>query len=294
MATTFTNPATLSFNGTSVQSNVAVGSIESALQITKQTSTETYAVGDSITYIIAITNSSETAFTDLTVTDDLGAYVFNTGEVQPLTYEESSVQYFLDGMLQPDPTVSTASGVAFSGITVPADGNTVIVYRTTVNDFAPLGEGAEITNTATLTGNTICDAEATATVTANDGALLSMLKSVTPVPVAENGELTYTFRMENNGATALETADNATVTDTFNPILSDLVVTLNGAPLAVGTDYTYDEATGEFSTVAGVLTVPAAECTQDPTTGAWSVTPGVSTLIVSGTVGRYCDVTERS
>ena len=229
-----------------------------------------------------------------TVTDDLGAYVFNTGEVQPLTYEEGSVQYFLDGMLQPDPTVSTASGVAFSGITVPADGNTVIVYRATVNDFAPLGEGAEITNTATLTGNTICDAEAAATVTANDGALLSMLKSVTPVPVAENGELTYTFRMENNGATALETADNATVTDTFNPILSDLVVTLNGAPLAVGTDYTYDEATGEFSTVAGVLTVPAAECTQDPTTGAWSVTPGVSTLIVSGTVGRYCDVTERS
>lgn len=294
MATTFTNQATLSFNGTTVQSNVAVGSIESALEITKQTSTQTYAVGDSITYIVAITNSSETAFTDLTVTDDLGAYVFNTGEVQPLTYEENSVQYFLDGVLQPAPAVSTADGVAFSGINVPADGNTVIVYQATVNSFAPLGENAEITNTAVLTGNTVCDAQATATVTADDGALLSMLKSVSPVPVAENGELTYTFRIENNGTTALEAADNATVTDTFAPILSDLTVTLNGTPLAVGTGYTYNEANGAFSTAAGVLTVPAAEYEQDPNTGAWSVTPGVSTLIVSGTVGRSCDMTERS
>lgn len=73
------------------------------------------------------------------------------------------------------------------------------------------------------------------------------------------------------------------VTDTFDPRLSDLTVTLNGTALTAPTQYTYDAATGQFATVAGVITVPAATFTQN-TAGAYSVSPGTSTLTISGTI----------
>ena len=46
----------------------------------------------------------------------------------------------------------------------------------------------------------------------------------------------------------------------------------------------YYETTGEFATVPGQITIPAAVYTQDPVTGEWSVEPGVSVLTVTGTV----------
>ena len=54
--------------------------------------------------------------------------------------------------------------------------------------------------------------------------------------------------------------------------------------MTVGTDYTYNTATGEFATVAGKITVPAATYTQNAATGLWTTTPGTATLTVSGTV----------
>ena len=51
-----------------------------------------------------------------------------------------------------------------------------------------------------------------------------------------------------------------------------------------GRKHTYDETTGLFTTNAGQITVPAATYTQDAATGAWIINPGVSTLIITGTV----------
>ncbi|MBQ8345958.1 MAG: hypothetical protein IJY42_06820, partial [Clostridia bacterium] len=78
--------------------------------------------------------------------------------------------------------------------------------------------------------------------------------------------------------------DDATVTDTFSPILSNLAVTFNGTPWSEPANYTYDETTGEFATVPGQITVPAATYTRDPETGIWTITPGTVTLVVRGTV----------
>ena len=71
--------------------------------------------------------------------------------------------------------------------------------------------------------------------------------------------------------------------------LSDLntvkgTITLDGEPLALTAGYTYDETTGEFATVAGAITVPAATFSQDETTGEWITTPGAAVLTISGTV----------
>ena len=93
MATTFTNVATLSYNGAQIQSNVAVGLIEGMLSVTKYAVNESYSAGDALTYVVSIVNNSSSAVNGLTVTDDLGAYPFDTGTVQPLTYVPESLQY---------------------------------------------------------------------------------------------------------------------------------------------------------------------------------------------------------
>ena len=39
-----------------------------------------------------------------------------------------------------------------------------------------------------------------------------------------------------------------------------------------------------LAAVPGQILVPAATYTQDPATGAYTVTPGIATLVVSGTI----------
>ena len=285
MATTFTNVATLSYNGTQVQSNIAVGMIEEVLGVTKYAVNETYGEGDTLTYVVSIVNNSDSAINGLSVSDDLGAYAFGTGTVQPMDYVENSLQYYRNGVLQPDPAVATTDGLVLSDISVPANGNVTIVYSTTLNGFAPMETGGTITNTVTVEGAGVTAVTAQESVAVTNAAQLSVIKSVTPIPVAENGELTYTFQLLNSGNTAVLETDNATITDTFDPLLSDISVALNGTALTAGTDYTYDEATGVFTTGNGVISIPAATYTQDPTTGEWTMTPGSSTMTVTGTVG---------
>jgi uncharacterized repeat protein (TIGR01451 family) len=102
--------------------------------------------------------------------------------------------------------------------------------------------------------------------------------------VNENGQVTYTITVSNTGNEAATAADNVTLTDTLDPVLSAMNVTYNGAPWSEGTNYTYDETTGNFTAPEGQITVPAAEYVQDPITGAWSVQPGTSTIVITGTV----------
>ena len=102
--------------------------------------------------------------------------------------------------------------------------------------------------------------------------------------MVDNDRVTYTFVIQNSGNEAVVATDNAVITDTFDPILTDLAVSFNGTAWTQGTQYNYNEATGLFATVPSQITVPAATYTQDPVTGAYTITPGVATLIVTGTI----------
>lgn len=277
----FTNQAQLSYNGVRVLSNIAVGTMQELLSVTKTAVIDTYAPAGTVTYVVSMVNSGTTALTGLTLTDDLGGYPFGEETLTPLTYIDGSVKLYVDGVLMPAPVVEEKT---FSGINIPAGGNAVLVYQATVNEYAPLGEGATIVNTVTVTGAGVTPVTASETITADGGVMLTIEKSVSPVPVMDNGTLTYTFVIQNYGATEADDAAKAVVTDTFNPLLSGLTVTLDGITLSPTTDYTYDEGTGEFETVAGVITVPAATYTQDPDTGAYTTVPGTATLTVSGTI----------
>ena len=282
---TFYNQATLSYSGRAVTSNITTGEIVEVLSVTKTALTETYRIGDTVTYVISLTNSGATPVTGLTVTDTLGAYTTETGvTVTPLTYTEGSLRYFTNGALRPTPTVEAGPPLTVTDVSVPAGGYAHLVYQTTVNDFAPPTTDGTLTNLVSVSGGGITPVTAEETITAEDGALLTITKSVSPAVVPENGQLTYTFVIRNLGNAPAVATDDVTITDAFNPALSDIAVTLNGAALTEPTDYTYEEATGLFATVPGRITVPAATYTSDPTTGEWIITPGIATVTVTGSI----------
>ena len=279
----FTNQATLSYRNNVVTSNVVTGTIVEVLSATKNALIDTYTVGDTVTYVISISNSGSTAMTGVNVTDDLGAYTFGATTLVPLTYVDGSLAYYINGVLQPTPTVVGASALTVSNLTIPAGGNAILVYEATVNEFAPLAAGGEITNTATVTsGNELVTASETVTV--RNAPLLSITKGLSPTTVSENGQLTYTFTLQNFGNTDAVATDNVVVSDTFDPALENITVVYNGDTLVANVDYTYDQATGLFTTVPGRITVPAATFVQDPVSGEWVISPGVSTLTVTGTI----------
>ena len=281
---TFFNQATLRYNNTVTNSNIASGELVEVLSATKTAVRDTYLVGEDITYAVSILNSGTVPFTGLTVTDDLGAYTVGTTTVTPLTYGEGSVRYYVNGVLQPAPAVVAGPPLQVSGISVPAGGNALILYEAQVNAYAPPTVDGEVVNTVTVSGGGITPITATETVTARDAAALAVNKSITPAVVTDNSRVTYTLTLQNTGNTAVDATEDAVITDTFDPILTDLVVSFNGTALTEGTDYTYDETTGAFATLPGVIAVPAATYAQDPTTGEWTVTPGTSVLTIVGTI----------
>ena len=233
---------------------------------------------------MSITNSGTAPFAGVTVTDNLGEYEFGETTLTPLDYTEGTVVYYQNGVLQPTPTVTSESPLVVAGITVPAGGNVTLVYETTTNNFAPLEEGSTIVNEVTVTAtglNTPITADETITVT--EEPVLSITKALNPVNVTDNSEITYTFTLQNTGNTAAMATDTVVVTDTFDPILSDITVTIDGVVLSPA-EYTYNEATGEFSTLPGIITVPAATYERVPETGAVIISPGVTVITVTGTV----------
>lgn len=281
---TFTNQATLTYNGNIINSNITTGELVEVLSATKTAVVNTYTQGQEVTYVINIVNSGTLAYNGLTITDDLGAYPFGVDVLVPLTYVGGSVKYYVNGVLQAAPVVNPGPPLTISGINVPAGGVATIIYVATANQFAPPQIEGEITNNATVTGGGITEITVSETVGAETGATLTIAKSICPSTVTENGQITYTFTIQNIGNTPAVVGDGIVVTDTFNPILTNLAVTYNGVAWTTPANYNYSEVTGVFTTVAGQITVPAATYTQDPTTGIWIIEPGVSVLTVTGTV----------
>ena len=196
--------------------------------------------------------------TNLTVTDNLGAYEFNSGTVYPLAYVSNSVRYYVNGVLQTAPTATSEPPLVITVPNVPANGSIMLVYEAEVTAYAPLGTDGSITNTANVTDGNL-EVSASETVSTEDRAVLTISKALCPAVVTGNGQITYTFVIENTGNTEASEAERIVLTDTFDPILKNIAVTFNGTAWTAGTQYTYGETTGVFATLPGQITVPAAQ-----------------------------------
>lgn len=278
----FTNSATLSYLGRVASSNTVTGEIMETLSVTKNAAGESYSPGGDVSYTVSLVNSGTEALTGLTLSDDLGAYQYQGETVTPLAYKPGSLLFFLNGVLQPTPTVDAGPPLTVTGLSISAGGNAVLVYEANVTAFASPAAGGSIVNTVTVTGGGLAaPLTDTATLPAAEAAELAVNKTLSPLAVAPNGTVTYTFTLENSGNSPVEAADGAILSDTFDPLLTSLTVSFNGAAWTQGVNYSYDAATGAFATLTGQLPVPAASFTQNED-GSWTTTPGTAVLTVSG------------
>lgn len=281
----FSNQATLTYNGNSTSSNIAYGEILDILTVTKTAVEGVYAPGELVTYAVTLRNTGNAPLNGITISDNLGGYDVGGTTVYPLTYQAGSATLFIDGVLQPVPAVTAGPPLVISGISLAGGSDAVLIYQARANEFANPNLDGVIENTVSVTGVGLTSpVTASETVTAVAAPNVTITKSIAPSQVVDNDRVTYTFVLQNNGNQPLVATDNAVITDTFDPILSALTVTFNGDVWTEGVEYTYNEATGLFSTVPSQITVPAATYTQDPVTGAYTLVPGIATLVVTGTI----------
>lgn len=289
MATQITNQATLSFtsglDSLEVSSNIASVTMQGPLEIYKRALESGYRIKDDLTYTLIVKNTSATTLTNVVIEDDLGTFALGTvTNVTPLTYVGPANQYLNDvfvGVITP--TVS-ASGdlITFTIPSLAANTSLLLQYRVETNDYAQTVVGTSvIDNIASVTA-----AGVTTPVTASfllpvaSYADLSIKKTMEPNPVVDGSTLTYTFRIENYGtipATDVQLRDAFTTLPDITTVLVDNVAT---------TDYDYTNGLFVYpaATSATSYTIPAATFTQDAITGIVTVTPGVSEVVIQGTI----------
>lgn len=285
---TIENFATVRYTSNGVESttvsNLAEIALESSVSLSKTPLSATYGNDTVLTYILTVQNTSGAPLTSVRIEDDLGTFSFGTTELTPLTYAGDAI-LLINGQnatAQLEVDSSSPSSLIFTVPSLPAGATANIVYNAQVNEFAPLELESAIVNNATLSADAECaDGTASATVTAQTGASVSVLKQMSPNPVVCGDTLTYSIRVYNYGNAA---AENLQLIDEFDPAPSNITVTRNGV-VVPATDYTYE---------AGVLTVPAtategdtippATFTRDPVTGVVSVIPGMVEYVITGTI----------
>lgn len=277
---TFFNQASLSLNGEITNSNVTEGELLSALSITKTALNGAYGVGEELSYLITVSNNSSTERV-FSITDDLGAYPVGGVPVYPLSYIDGSARLYINGVFSSLLTPVSTEPLSFEGVTLPAGAVATIAYTALATSYAPLEAGSVITNTASIVGT---EESGESTVSVRDTVSLTIAKAICPSSVSGGGSVGYTFVIQNTGNTPVVSTDNLTVSDTFNPLLTDITVTLDGVELVEGVGYSYNELTGEFATLPGVVSVPAAVYTRDPVSGALITTPGNAVLTVVGAI----------
>jgi uncharacterized repeat protein (TIGR01451 family) len=186
------------------------------------------------------------------------------GEIlEALTATKTAIEdrYAPGGLVTYVVTLRNTANRALNGLTVTDDLGTYAFGGVTVY---PLTYEA---GTAALFVNGIL--QAAPAVTAGPPLVFTGIN----IPANGDAVLIYQARANNFADPAADGRIDNTVT-----------VTYNGAAWTEGVQYEYNEATGLFTTNIGNITVPAATYTQDPATGEFTLTPGIATLVVTGTI----------
>lgn len=286
MATQITNRAQLTFQyGTltgNALSNVATTTLQGPLSIEKTAVGDSYNGTDEITFVLSFTNTTTATFTNLVISDDLGAYNVpgSTAAATPLDFIGPAALYINGAFVSYIQGQTGQNGVTFNVGSLGSGDNAIIVYKTNVNDYAPFASGSTITNTAVVTADGLAEsASAQSTVDIGEYADVSIVKTMSPDPIQSGDTITYTFALYNYGNTD---ATNVVLTDAFSPapVISNISINGNSIP---ATEYSYVGGVLTLPVGTNTLTIPAATYTQS-STGLVTKIPGLVTVTVVGTL----------
>lgn len=290
MATIINNQASLTYNygnlTGSATSNIASSVLQGTTSLEKYAIPERYTANDNVTYQIILTNNGNAPLNNVSITDNLGTYqVGNPSvDVTPLDYKDYA-SLRINGVDVTETLVVRIfeDRIVFSFPTLEPNAIAEILYSTTVNKNAPLDKGSTIINTVTATADNLTAISANSTISVEDYANVTIVKTMSPSVINNGDTLTYDFTIYNYGNLD---ATNVVFTDVFNPAPTDISVTLNGVAIP-DTEYSYTNGTfilpsGETATTS--ITVPSATFVQDQLTGVITVNSGITKISIKGTV----------
>lgn len=284
------NQASITFNygattGEAI-SNIATTELQGPLSVDKNALKSVFRNGDTIDYVLEVTNNGLVGLSNIIISDNLGAYppVPAGATVNPLRYVTGSAFYLIDGELLGTANVTATNPLTFTHASLASGETLTIIYKATLTQYAGLTAGSTIKNVSTFTADGITEAvTSTDTITVDTYADVSITKSMSPNPVMDNGTIIYTFNLRNNGntnATSIELSDTFALAPTIN------TVTVGTANATITTDYTY--AAGVFhlfarNNGADTIDLPAATITQ-AANGVVTVAPSELTITVRATL----------
>ncbi len=291
MQNQISNTATLTFeygeqSGVAV-SNVATMTLRETVTVTKSCIENFYYRGDSLTYVITVSNNNNFEITNLSITDNLGAYTPD-GVLENTLYIPLScngpAHLYVNGVFKSELTAQlNCDGALFSVASIPAGSAANIIYKVSVNDKALLEKGSTLTNTASLIFDSITVPITTShTISVRETADVKIVKNMSPEFVVRGEEVAYNFSLYNYGNTE---AVNVILTDAFSPSPVIARVSVNAQDLLF-TDYSYMSGTLTIPAYGSefTLTIPPATFAQDSLTGSVNIAPGHATVSVIGKI----------
>lgn len=268
-------------------SNTASANLLESLTMQSDSLGSSYFWGSTVVYIINVKNNSTSESRNLEISDDLASYTSkecdSSMSLTPLEYTSPSFLY-INGNFDSEifPEINTDK-IIFKVSSVPANSNITLVYKLTVNQYAPIYPESTLTNNITLNydgaENPITSQ---ITLTAQEKADVKIIKNMCPNNVSVGEELTYNFFLYNYGNTE---ASNVTLTDTFSPIPNITSIRVNSKELNFS-DYSYLNGTLTVPSYGSSfnLSIPAAEFTTNNKTGLITANPGITRVVVTGKI----------
>ncbi len=283
------NTTTLTFeygsNSGYAISNTITTSLKESMEISKTSLGTNYYLNENITFLISLSNNSNSKINDLIIIDDLGSYYPNKTEknlkTTPLTYTGPSFLY-INGKFNSEITPKTNSdNITFNISSIPDKSHALIIYKTTVNDYAPLKARSQIKSTAKLTISNRSDIfESSNIITVSEKADVKIIKNLIPSTFSYGDDVTYDITLYNYGNSK---AENIILEDNFQPSPMITNVKINHKEISF-TDYSYINGLFTLPNYNShlVISIPPAQFIENTTSGKFSVIPGTTHISITG------------
>ncbi len=227
------------------------------------------------------------SYSNAYIKDNLGLYFKYMGGYNPLKYISNTMRFYRNGKSFNNDYGYSATDIEVLNLSISPNDTITIAYQVSLNQHAPFeildGIASTITNTATLydnKGGTQLE-NSSDIITAEPFTDLSLTKWLTPNPIVQNQQVTYSFIFQNTGNTPV--TSGAVISDKFSHPMTIDKVTFNNMEWTAGTEFTYSNLSRTFSSLGNNIKVQAATYEHADLKG-YITTPGTSTLMIYGTV----------